>query len=79
MAITMVAGGASAQEDPYAEETPTVQPTLIIGGETEEIPEEPGSLPLTGADITLFAATGVAAVGTGTLILRRTRSKSDDE
>ncbi|HEU4480985.1 MAG TPA: LPXTG cell wall anchor domain-containing protein [Actinomycetota bacterium] len=77
MAVTILAGGASAQEeDPYSEETPTVQPTLIIGGETETT--EPGSLPLTGADLTLFAATGLAAVGTGTLIVRRAR-RSDDE
>jgi LPXTG-motif cell wall-anchored protein len=77
MAVTILAGGASAQEDPYAEETPTVQPTLIIGGETEET--EPGSLPLTGADLTLFAATGLAAVGTGALIVRRAKPRSDDD
>ena len=77
MAVTILAGGASAQEeDPYSNETPTVQPTLIIGGDDET---QPGSLPLTGADLTLFAATGLAAVGTGTLIVRRARPRSDDD
>lgn len=32
-------------------------------------------LPFTGADLTLFAATGFAAIGTGTVIVRATRSR----
>ena len=32
-------------------------------------------LPFTGADLTLFAATGFAAIGTGTVLVRATRSR----
>jgi LPXTG-motif cell wall-anchored protein len=33
-----------------------------------------GVLPFTGADITLFAVIGLSAIGTGAVIVRRTRS-----
>ncbi|HEX2057541.1 MAG TPA: hypothetical protein VHI71_04150 [Actinomycetota bacterium] len=32
-------------------------------------------LPFTGADLTLFAATGMAALGTGTVLVRATRAR----
>lgn len=32
------------------------------------------TLPFTGADVTLFVIVGVAAIGVGTLLVRRTRS-----
>jgi hypothetical protein len=32
-------------------------------------------LPFTGADVTLFAVTGFAAIGTGTVLVRATRSR----
>lgn len=34
-----------------------------------------GCLPFTGADLTLFAATGFAAIGTGTVLVRATRNR----
>ena len=78
---------ASAQADPYATQTPTVLPTLIRK-EPQAPPDqvEPNrfgdrgeELPFTGADLTLFVATGLAAIGTGAVIVRRTRSKESDD
>lgn len=71
--------------DPYAKKPckPIVKPTVLRtdhgtpdDGETI-IPDrqERGPLPFTGADLTLFAATGFAAVGTGTILVRATRSR----
>ena len=36
---------------------------------------ESGSLPFTGADITLFVVIGLAAIGTGAVIVRKTRPR----
>ena len=36
-------------------------------------PPEPNRLPLTGADLALFVATGSAAIGTGAFLVRRGR------
>ena len=35
-----------------------------------------GTLPFTGADLTLFVVIGLGAIGAGTLIIRRTRRAS---
>jgi hypothetical protein len=48
------------------------QPDVLGGTEPEG-----GALPFTGADITLFVATGLAAVGTGMFIVRRARSREN--
>jgi LPXTG-motif cell wall-anchored protein len=45
-----------------------------VKAETVEPAAQPNTLPFTGADVTLFVAIGLAAIGTGTLIVRRTRS-----
>jgi LPXTG-motif cell wall-anchored protein len=47
-----------------------------VQAETVEPAGRPASstLPFTGADVTLFVVIGLAAIGTGTLIVRRTRS-----
>ena len=37
--------------------------------------DESGSLPFTGADITLFVVIGLAAIGTGAVIVRKTRAR----
>jgi hypothetical protein len=87
MMVLSMTGAAGAQEkDPYAPKGPNVLPSVIERGEPERppaveperIPPEDSNnrLPFTGADITLFAATGMAAVVTGGVILRRTRSRS---
>lgn len=47
----------------------------VLGG-TEADPQG-GALPFTGADITLFVATGLAAVGTGIFIVRRARTREN--
>ena len=85
----LTAQKVSAQEiqaDPYATQTPTVLPTLIRK-EPQTPPDhvQPNrfgdrgeELPFTGADLTLFVATGLAAIGTGAVIVRRTRSKDSD-
>lgn len=89
MAATMVVGPASAQTDPYNGGSPTIIGTITnTGTPPEEIlpsrhtnipppdiqPNRSG-LPFTGADVTLFAATGLALVGTGSLLWRRTRRR----
>lgn len=75
--------------DPYTKHCqPIVKPTLLFDdpqriGDRELItppPSEPpprcvGCLPFTGADLTLFAATGFAAIGTGTVLVRATRNR----
>jgi hypothetical protein len=87
-ALFLVGAAAAQQEDPYSNDGPKVLPTVIQRGEPErppavspqEVPPEDSSerqpLPFTGADLTLFVATGLAAVATGGVILRRTRSRS---
>lgn len=80
-------GTAGAAEDPYSNDGPKVLPSVIERGEPQRPPAiEPqrrdtpddsnNRLPFTGADLTLFVATGLAAVATGGVILRRTRSRS---
>ena len=79
------AGAAFAQEDPYSGEEPQVLPTRIentqpeagtpednvAGAEAADRQPSSGVLPFTGADITLFLVTGMAALGTGSMVLRR--------
>jgi hypothetical protein len=88
MTAMILVGTAAAQEkDPYSNEGPKVLPSVIERGEPdrpdvveEEFipppPEERGPLPFTGADLTLFVATGLAAIATGSVILRRTRARN---
>lgn len=70
--------------DPYTKPCkPIVKPTMqrTDHGRPDDkeivIPErqERGPLPFTGADLTLFAATGFAAVGTGSILVRASRSR----
>jgi hypothetical protein len=89
MTAMILVGTAAAQEnDPYSNRGPKVLPSVIERGEPDRpdvvedefIPpppeEERSPLPFTGADLTLFVATGLAAIATGSVILRRTRSRS---
>jgi LPXTG-motif cell wall-anchored protein len=66
---------ASAQSggdvNPADIDSETVQPQ---GQDTSTTPS--GTLPFTGADVTLFAAIGLGAIAAGSVIVRRTR-KSD--
>ena len=79
----MMMGTALAQQDPYGNGRPVVSPNLITR------PDQPASnllrrspnvqgaqtetLPFTGADLTLFVATGLGAIATGAVILHRSR------
>src|SRR5687767_15751693 len=84
---TLVAFASSAVAkpcDPYTKPCkPIVKPTIqrTDHGRPDDkeivIPDrqERGPLPFTGADLTLFAATGFAAVGTGSILLRASRSR----
>ena len=83
-AITLSSGPASAQVEPYNSVPPTVSPTRTARintppPERNPLEDPPDTLPFTGADLTLFLATGVAAVGTGTIVVRRTRPKKDED
>src|SRR5687768_12188832 len=87
-AMFVVGSAAAAEKDPYSNRGPKVLPSVIERGEPDRpdvveeeiIPpppeEERGPLPFTGADLTLFVATGLAAIATGSVILRRTRARN---
>jgi LPXTG-motif cell wall-anchored protein len=59
---------------PPEEEAPGVLPSLQQPSEDQEV--APEVLPVTGADLTLFVVAGAAAVGLGTLLVRRARSRA---
>jgi hypothetical protein len=82
---------ASAQVDPYATQTPSVLPTRVTNPPNPDIQgdketdddvgairpdDRDGVLPFTGGDVMLFVVIGAAAVTTGFVIVRRTRSDS---
>jgi hypothetical protein len=79
MALGAFSSAALAQQEGYSETQPDVQvrfgsqnqPSIVEEGEGE------GLLPFTGADLTLFVATGLAAIGTGVVVLRRTRPREE--
>jgi hypothetical protein len=83
--VTLTAAPAEAKPcDPYFGQTcrPVVRPTIMRRDPLERTTEVKGSriqrdgpLPFTGADLTLFAATGVAAVGTGGILVRASRAR----
>ncbi len=87
VAALSLASSALAKKpcDPYATKPckPIVKPTMqrTDHGRPDDkeivIPDrqERGPLPFTGADLTLFAATGFAAVGTGSILMRASRSR----
>ena len=80
LAVVFFAGTALAQEDPYEDVGPDIHQRFgpDVADDTQERGQTPpaseGTLPFTGADLTLFLATGLAAIGTGTVIVRRARS-----
>lgn len=79
-------GPAQAQADPYSTQTPKVLPTRITDDNEKRDPvdgdrvqglegeDRSGVLPFTGGDVVLFLVIGAAAVGTGSILVRRTRS-----
>jgi hypothetical protein len=84
----MMMGTALAQQDPYGNGSPpVVSPNVITRPDSQpgasllrRNPSVQGanvsesSLPFTGADLTLFVATGLGAIATGTVILHRSRA-----
>lgn len=76
MALTAFSSAALAQQEGYSETEPDVE--VRFGTQNQPSIEEEadeGLLPFTGADLTLFVATGMAAIGTGVVVLRRTRPR----
>ena len=86
----VVAGAAGAAtnagpKDPYFTPTDSVLPSRIstppprthsvVPPPDDNILPKPPNLPFTGADLTLFVITGVAAIATGTILVRRTRAR----
>ena len=81
----MMMGTALAQQDPYGNGRPVVSPNLITRPDNQPAsnllrrsPDVQGAtqtetLPFTGADLTLFVATGLGAIATGAVILHRSR------
>jgi hypothetical protein len=78
MALAAFSSAALAQQEGYSNNEPDVD---VRFGTTNQpsIDEEAGEglLPFTGADLTLFVATGLAAIGTGVVVLRRTRPREE--
>ena len=85
-ALSLVGSASAQQKDPYSNRGPKVLPSVIERGEPQRPPaiaperldtpdDSNNRLPFTGADLTLFVATGLAAVATGSVILRRTRTR----
>jgi hypothetical protein len=83
-------GGEGCFFDPYGEEVcpdeevrkpdTDVQAELLERAPqpAAEAPSEEGPLPFTGADVTLFLVTGAALVVTGTVLVRRNRTRRDE-
>jgi ABC-type branched-subunit amino acid transport system permease subunit len=78
MALGAFSTAALAQQEGYSENQPDVD--VRFGTQNQpSIDEDAGEglLPFTGADLTLFVATGMAAIGTGVVVLRRTRPREE--
>lgn len=79
------ATNANGPKDPYFTPTDSVLPSRIstppprthsvVPPPNDNVLPKPPNLPFTGADLTLFIITGVAAIATGTVLVRRTRAR----
>jgi LPXTG-motif cell wall-anchored protein len=53
------------------------RPQVVHNDVVQKSPStEPASLPFTGSDVTAFAVAGVVAIGTGVVLVRKTRTRS---
>lgn len=77
LALLWLAGPAMAQQDPYPPGGGVEGANEGRNGDVSGSSEAEGDLPFTGAEITLYSAVGLGAIGAGVLILRRTRTKTD--
>jgi hypothetical protein len=86
LVVAGAAGAATNPKDPYFTPSDVVSPNRITSPppRTHSVkpPDDqvlakrpPSNLPFTGADLTLFVITGVAAIATGTILVRRTRAR----
>jgi hypothetical protein len=82
-------GGEGCFTDPYGERvcpndevrdprTAVEAELLERPGTTPDSPSSDSTLPFTGADVTLFLVTGAALVATGSLLVRRTRTRRSE-
>ena len=85
--VTVIVDGEECSRDAYGGELvcpddqsrkfdPDVDADILERPPTP--PDSSDRLPFTGADVTLFMITGAALVATGTLVVRRTRSKNNE-
>ncbi len=66
---------ATAQQDYVNDEKPQVQGETLNRPTVQADTETRGSLPITGGDIAGLTAIGAAAVGVGTVLVRRSRAR----
>ncbi|HYU56509.1 MAG TPA: LPXTG cell wall anchor domain-containing protein [Actinomycetota bacterium] len=71
--MLLVAVPAHAQCDPYSGNCPSTEPPSDPG---QGGVRARGGLAFTGADVTLFLVAGIAALGLGTILVRRSREPS---
>lgn len=77
-----VPAAAWAQSDDYTREPTEVsgenlsRPTRVGGTTFARDPGDPGSLAVTGGDVLGLTAIGLAAIGVGTVLARRGRTRS---
>jgi hypothetical protein len=87
--ITVIVDGQECTRDAYGgvivcpdtedrDFDPDVESTILGRPETPPEPPPEDTLPFTGADVTLFLITGAALVGTGMIVVRRTRAKNNE-
>lgn len=74
LAILAFGGAAYAQEGSVPGTPPGGNQVTNPEVEAEVVEAEGGVLPFTGADLTAFVLVGAAAVGTGAVVLRKTRT-----
>ena len=77
LALLWLAGPAMAQQDPYPPGGGVEGEDEGRNGNVSGTTDADGGLPFTGAEITLYSAVGLGAIGAGVLILRRTRTRTD--
>lgn len=79
LVVVSTAQTSVAQTDPYGNGGPTVKPTLITDDSDPGDPPQENriccELPFTGGEVTSFLALGLAAIGTGTVLVRRSRRR----
>jgi hypothetical protein len=76
LSLAAFSSAAFAQTERYGGNQPEEQ-VRFGGARRSVLNQDEGLLPFTGLDLTLFVATGAAAIGTGIVVLRRTRPREN--